>query len=126
MFARSALKTVAPVGRRNASTSVANVVSNATYWAKVTAEVSKQVYVKEGLQPPTVAEFQKVADCASKLSAQLLKDPKAVLETVGKTAQGTSKNEYLKYLAYFVQIVGFFSLGEMVGRRNVVGYKEYH
>lgn len=126
MFARSALKTVTPLGRRNASTSVSNIINNATYWAKVTGEVSKQVYTKEGLQPPSIAEFQKVADCATKLGTQFIKDPKTVLETVSKNAQGTTKNEYLRYLAYFIQIVGFFSVGEIIGRRNVVGYKTHH
>lgn len=127
MFARSASTVRAAAGRRHASSiNVSQIANQATYWAKVSGEVAKQVYVKEGLAPPSVGEFQKVADCATKLAQQAAKDPRGTVATFVKTAEGQSKTDVLRYLAYFVQIVGFFSLGEIIGRRNVVGYKSHH
>lgn len=103
----------------------AGISEKSVYYSKVAAELSKAVYVKEGLAPPTVAEVTKVYECAVKLSQNFAKDPKAAAELVVKSTQGFSKDELLKYLCYFIQIVGFFSLGEIIGRRNVVGYAEH-
>lgn len=101
-------------------------LSNKTiYYSKVAAEVSKTVYAKEGLAPPTIAEFTKVYECAVKQAQLFAKDPKASAELIVKNAQGFSKDEILRYICYFIQIVGFFSLGEIIGRRNVVGYAEH-
>ena len=96
------------------------------YYGKVAVELSKAVYVKEGLQPPTIAEFTKVYECAVAESKKFAKDPNALLALVAKNAQGFSKDEILRYICYFIQVVGFFSLGEIIGRRNVVGYAEHH
>lgn len=37
-----------------------SLATKSIYYSKVVGEVSKQVYLKEGLQPPSVADFQKV------------------------------------------------------------------
>ncbi|CAI8498587.1 unnamed protein product [Pichia kudriavzevii] len=135
MFARQSVRTavaaarVQPVAQRNASSLVNKLQTlseKSIYYAKVTAELSKIVYVKEGLAPPTVAEFTKVYECASKQAQLFAKDPKAVIELFIKNAKGFNKDEILRYLAYFIQILGFFSLGEIIGRRNVVGYASEH
>lgn len=129
MFARQSLRYAAnPLAKRNASNLVqkaTSTIESATYWSKVVGELSKQVYKKEGLQPPSVAEFQKVYECAVKQSTTFVKDPKAFVDVVAKNAQGTSKDEYLRYLAYAIQVLGFFSLGEIIGRRHVVGYQSH-
>ena len=95
------------------------------YYTKVALELSKSVYVKEGLAPPTAAEVTKVYECALKQANSFAKDPKAFADLVAKNAQGFSKDEILRYICYFIQVVGFFSLGEIIGRRNVVGYAEH-
>ncbi|GMM44255.1 F1F0 ATP synthase subunit G [Pichia kluyveri] len=133
MFARQSLRTASALrnttARRSASSLAATVQSlseKSIYYGKVAVELSKAVYVKEGLQPPTVAEFTKVYECAVAESKKFAKDPNALLALVAKNAQGFSKDEILRYICYFIQVVGFFSLGEIIGRRNVVGYAEHH
>ncbi|ODQ47892.1 hypothetical protein PICMEDRAFT_15767 [Pichia membranifaciens NRRL Y-2026] len=134
MFARQSIRAVAaaskaqPVARRSASSlaqTIASFSEKSVYYTKVALELSKSVYVKEGLAPPTVAEVTKVYECALKQADSFAKDPKAFADLVAKNAQGFSKDEILRYICYFIQIVGFFSLGEIVGRRNVVGYAEH-
>ena len=85
MFARQSVRTavaaarVQPAAQRNASSLVNKLQT-------LSAELSKIVYVKEGLAPPTVAEFTKVYECASKQAQLFAKDPKAVIELFIKNA----------------------------------------
>lgn len=131
MFARQTLRSARlaqPVARRNASDIAAKVnalTEKTVYCSKVAIELSKAVYKKEGLAPPSVAEFTKVYECAVNQAKLFAKDPKAASEAVVKNAQGFSKDETLRYICYFIQIVGFFSLGEIIGRRNIVGYEQH-
>lgn len=131
MFARQTIRSARlaqPVARRNASNIVAKVntlTEKSIYYSKVALELSKAVYKKEGLAPPSIAEFEKVYQCALNQAKLLAKDPKVVTETIVKNAQGFSKDETIRYICYFIQIVGFFSLGEIIGRRHIVGYEEH-
>ena len=135
MFARSTLRTVASSARaqtfsntRSASSvasKVQNLADKSVYYSKVALELSKAVYTKEGLAPPTIAEFTKVFECAQNQAKLVAKDPKAFLDVIAKNAQGFNKDEIIRYFCYFIQVVGFFSLGEIIGRRNVVGYAEH-
>lgn len=104
---------------------VYGLTDKTVYYSKVAVELAKQVYVKEGLNPPTVAEFTKVYECGVKLLVDFSKNPKGFADLVAKNAQGFKKDEILRYICYFIQVVGFFSLGEIVGRRHVVGYSEH-
>lgn len=135
MFARSTLRTAAFSARRQTiantrsassiATKVQTLADKSIYYSKVALELSKAVYTKEGLAPPTAAEFTKVYQCAQNQAKLVAKDPKAFLEVIAKNAQGFNKDEIIRYICYFIQIVGFFSLGEIIGRRNVVGYAEH-
>lgn len=79
------------------------------YNTKVAVEVAKQVYVKEGMAFPTGAQF-------SQAQQQL---------------QNTLKISNLKNLSFgdvakggvvLAEIYTFFLIGEIVGRRNLIGY----
>lgn len=91
------------------------------YYGKVGAELSKQVYLKEGLQPPSVADFRKVYTELYKKTLHYAVKPKEIVEVF----KSVNKNDALRYGAYAIQIVGFYSVGEIIGRRHVVGYKNY-
>lgn len=102
-------------------TKTTSFATRTIYYGKVGAELSKQVYLKEGLQPPSIADFKKVYSQLYKKSLHYAVKPKEVVEIV-KTL---SKNDALRYGAFAVQIVGFYSIGEVIGRRHLVGYKNY-
>ncbi|SCV04089.1 LAMI_0H13322g1_1 [Lachancea mirantina] len=107
------------------STSVvsqAKLVSSKTiYYSKVVGELSKQVYLKENLQPPSVNDFQTVYTKLYKRALGFATKPKSSLEFL-KTL---GKNDLVKYGSYGVQLAGLYSLGEIIGRRKVVGYTNY-
>ncbi|BGP14525.1 hypothetical protein JCM10213_005186 [Rhodosporidiobolus nylandii] len=82
------------------------------YNAAVAKELAKQVYVAEKLTPPSFAQFsytfRQFAQQAPHLSFwQKLYE----------------SGEYKRWLLYAVEAYGIFKIGEMVGRRHVVGYK---
>ncbi|CCE62734.1 hypothetical protein TPHA_0D00930 [Tetrapisispora phaffii CBS 4417] len=91
------------------------------YYGKVAAELSKQVYLKEGLQPPTVAQFKQVYCDLYKRALQLSKNPNSIFSY----SQCLTKNNIVKFGAIGVQIAGFYTAGEAIGRRKLVGYKNY-
>ena len=81
--------------------------------ARVAWEVTKTVWTKEALGPPPLAKF-------GEAQKQLL----AGINTVRtlKFLDWTVHEAAKKALAGF-HIVAFFVVGEMVGRRSIVGYK---
>lgn len=98
-----------------------SLATKSVYYSKVVGEVSKQVYLKEGLQPPSVADFQKVYTQLYKQALEFAFKPKQALSMF----KNVQKNEVLRFGAYGVQLAGLFSLGEIIGRRKVVGYTNY-
>lgn len=100
---------------------VTNTVNKTIYWSKVTGELAKQVYLKEKLTPPSIADFQTVYQNLYKQALELTTKPQQVLAF----AKGLNKNSLLNYGAIFIQIVGLFSLGEVIGRRQIVGYPQF-
>lgn len=101
------------------------LVNCSLYWTKVTGELLKHIYVKEGLSPPSIAQFQEVYKNLWKqtldLSLKYAKQPQLFQSTV----QSIGKQELIKGGAVLVQFAGLYSLGEIIGRRNVFGYPKH-
>ncbi|SCV67761.1 BQ2448_5372 [Microbotryum intermedium] len=82
------------------------------YNAAVAKEIVKQVYVKEKLAPPSLGQvtyvYQQFFNSARDLNywQQLYKS-----------------GEWKRWAIYAVEAYGIFKIGEMIGRRHVVGYK---
>ncbi|QPG73624.1 hypothetical protein FOA43_000936 [Brettanomyces nanus] len=135
MFARQKIETAARFGVKmggirlassaNFANKVTGFVNCATYWTKVTGEVAKQVYTKEGFAPPKSAEFKQLYDNTVEQSLSFVKSPKSYTVSVVRAAQNFSSNDFFRYSCYLIQILGCFALGEIIGRRNFVGYPKY-
>jgi F-type H+-transporting ATPase subunit g len=98
------------------STEVANC---AVYWSKVGAELGKAIYKSEGLAPPSTQQFQQVYQN----SLKFVKSSEQQKQFLVKAAQfKPSKECGVKAAVYGTQLLAFFSLGEIIGRRNVFGY----
>lgn len=98
------------------STEAANV---AVYWGKVGAELGKVIYKSEGLAPPSTQQFQQVYQNALKF----VKSPEQQKELLVKAAQFKPTRENgVKAAVYGTQLLAFFSIGEIIGRRKVFGY----
>ncbi|OBA20633.1 hypothetical protein METBIDRAFT_78960 [Metschnikowia bicuspidata var. bicuspidata NRRL YB-4993] len=98
------------------STQLANC---AVYWGKVGAEIGKTVYKAEGLAPPSLAQFKQ----AYEASLQFLKTPaqqKALQQKVMSLPM--NKDTLTKAAVYGIHGLAFFSVGEIIGRRNFFGY----
>lgn len=91
----------------------------------MTGELAKQIYIKEGFAPPSVAEFQTVYKQLYALGrsqfAKFSENPKILLDAVN----GITRQQVLKYSAIGVQFAGLFALGEIVGRRHIVDYPHH-
>ncbi|KAI0463466.1 hypothetical protein LJB42_002461 [Komagataella kurtzmanii] len=104
---------------------VTNLSSQVVYWGKVSGEIAKQVYVKEGLSPPTTTQIQSVYQDLYKKALESFANPQAAFQSVKESAKNLNKDIVLKYGAYGIQLVGLFSLGEIIGRRQIVGYPSF-
>ncbi|GAV54370.1 hypothetical protein ZYGR_0AL01020 [Zygosaccharomyces rouxii] len=98
------------------------LATKTVYYGKVGAELSKQVYLKERLQPPSIDEFKRAYVGLYQRGLFYASRPKDVINLV----KAFKKDDYIKYTAFFVQLLGFYSVGEIIGRRKLVGYKDYN
>lgn len=92
------------------------------YWTKVTGELAKQVYLKEKLSPPSVAEIQSVYQTLYTQGVYYAQRP---LEFVNVLSKSVDKNTLINGGAYLVQFAGLFALGEAIGRRKLIGYPSF-
>ncbi|GAA5829453.1 hypothetical protein JCM11251_005057 [Rhodosporidiobolus azoricus] len=82
------------------------------YNAAVAKEIAKQVYVAEKLAPPSFAQFSYTFRQFFQQGPRLSFWQKLY-----------ESGEYKRWLLYAVEAYGIFSIGEMLGRRHIVGYK---
>lgn len=95
------------------------LLNQSIYWTKVTGEVAKIVYQKEGLAPPSSAQFQQVYQNALKF----IQTPSLQKEFLAKASKfQPTKETAAKAGIYGVQLLACFSLGEIIGRRSIFGY----
>ncbi|KAI1082011.1 mitochondrial ATP synthase g subunit-domain-containing protein [Whalleya microplaca] len=102
------------------------------YWSKVGAELSKIVFRGQQMYPPPAATVQSYYQSALKQ----LQNPSALLQTISKaTEQVTSQPASLIQRARNIsnaqlaaggvvaaECLGFFTVGEMIGRFKIIGY----
>ncbi|SGY16756.1 BQ5605_C012g06978 [Microbotryum silenes-dioicae] len=80
--------------------------------AAVAKEIVKQVYVKEKLAPPSLGQVTYVYQ-------QFFNSAR----DVNYWQQLYKSGEWKRWAIYAVEAYGIFKIGEMIGRRHVVGYK---
>lgn len=97
-----------------------SLLTKSVYYLNVTKELAKQIYLKEKLSPPTLHEIQGVYDLIltkinyyGKHSSEL-----------GNLIKSFNQNDLILYGSYFIQLSGLFALGEIIGRRHIVGYAQ--
>ncbi|KAI9271363.1 mitochondrial ATP synthase g subunit-domain-containing protein [Sporodiniella umbellata] len=81
----------------------------AVYNTKVAIEIAKHVYKKEGMAFPTGAQFTE--------AQQTLQNSLNL-----KTLKNLSFADAAKAGVVFAEIYTFFLLGEIIGRKNLIGY----
>ncbi|EER26895.1 hypothetical protein D8B26_005545 [Coccidioides posadasii str. Silveira] len=119
----SALKRVG--GRTGRMVSfVESLIPPTIYYSRVAFEVTKIVFHAQKMAPPNVATFQ--AYFQPILAS--LRQPSTLLSNLTlKPYLGRIRNMDRKQLALVgvtaAEVIGFFSVGEMLGRMKIVGYR---
>ncbi|KAF9522458.1 mitochondrial ATP synthase g subunit-domain-containing protein [Crepidotus variabilis] len=106
----SAQKWLGPLGER-AGNLLGAYKQPLLYNLSVTREVLKQIYVKEGLAPPSLATFR---ETYASIWGQITKP--------GFVGGLVRSGDFGRVGIYGLQAYGIFKIGEIVGRRNLVGY----
>ncbi|KAG0090629.1 hypothetical protein BGZ93_008529 [Podila epicladia] len=83
------------------------------YNTRVAGQIAKQVYIREGMAPPSGAQIEAAKE--------------ATLDFVWKarhasTWKNISSDSYAKAALVAGEAYAFFLVGEIIGRRNFVGY----
>ncbi|KAF9933879.1 hypothetical protein FBU30_004047 [Linnemannia zychae] len=104
----------------NLTKTLASVTSTATklsapliYNARVAGQIAKQVYIREGMAPPSGTQIE----AAKNATLNFVKSARSA-----NTWKNISKDQYLKAGLVAAEAYAFFLVGEIIGRRNFVGY----
>ncbi|KAI5781426.1 mitochondrial ATP synthase g subunit-domain-containing protein [Geopyxis carbonaria] len=88
------------------------------YYSKVAIELSKIVFRQQKMTPPDMAVFQS--------TLKSLMNPQYLLQ-VSRNAiasvRTASRQELATVGVITAEIIGFFTVGEIIGRRKLVGYR---
>ncbi|RFU27416.1 hypothetical protein B7463_g8911, partial [Scytalidium lignicola] len=98
----------------------------AVYYARVGLELSKLVFHAQKMAPPPVTTFQQYFQTLVKS----VRDPSRLLSGASSTPSNVInqiRNVNASQLAaggvIFAEVLGFFTVGEMIGRMKLVGYR---
>ncbi|KAL5119793.1 ATP synthase subunit G atp20 [Pleosporales sp. CAS-2024a] len=110
---------------------VQGLVPTLTYYSKVGLELGKLIVHQRGMTPPSVQQMQAYVQPA--LNA--LRQPASLFNRVASEASSTSPQQLLNQVrgmssaqwasigVVAAEVIGFFSVGEMIGRFKLVGYR---
>ncbi|OAQ66951.1 mitochondrial F1F0-ATP synthase, subunit G [Pochonia chlamydosporia 170] len=90
------------------------------YYSKVGAEVAKLVFQGQKMSPPSVATFQNTYQTLwrSFKNGSLFQSPQNMLQQ----ARNLSNAQLIAGGVVAAECIGFFTVGEMIGRFKIVGY----
>ncbi|KAG0642573.1 mitochondrial ATP synthase g subunit-domain-containing protein [Tuber brumale] len=109
---------------------VESLIPPTIYYARVAKEFSKLVFYGQKMSPPNVETFQKTFSPI----IDMLKNPRALMNLVSTSPalkptsildqlkQFTPK-EYAQAGVLTAEVIGFYTVGKMIGRRKIVGYR---
>ncbi|PSN67120.1 hypothetical protein BS50DRAFT_573863 [Corynespora cassiicola Philippines] len=104
------------------------LIPRVTYYSRVGLELGKLVAHQRGMAPPNAATFQSYYQSLLKS----LRNPGALFNQSANAAQPTSilsrvrnvsRTEVLTASIVLAEVLGFFTVGEMIGRFKIVGYR---
>ncbi|KAJ4292750.1 ATP synthase subunit G atp20 [Kalmusia sp. IMI 367209] len=113
--------------------SVQALIPRVVYYSRVGLELGKLVVHQRGMAPPNTATIQTYLQPVTKA----LRNPASLFAQGARTAEssaaqpvnilnrvrGLSQQQWLSAGIVAAEVIGFFSVGEMLGRFKVVGYR---
>ncbi|UKZ75386.1 hypothetical protein TrVFT333_003069 [Trichoderma virens FT-333] len=108
-------------GRTGKLISFVETNPQAVYYGKVAIETGKIVFHAQKMSPPSVATFQTFYQSLwqSIQSGAILKSPQNLLQQVRSLTPG----QLVAGGVIFAETLGFFTVGEMIGRFKLIGYR---
>ncbi|KAF1943520.1 hypothetical protein EJ02DRAFT_373358 [Clathrospora elynae] len=112
---------------------VQGIVPQATYYSKVALELGKLIAHQRNMAPPSVQTMQSYMQPA----LNMVRNPSSLMSRVASEASSAAQQP-ANYLAQVrnlpreqwysigvvvAEVIGFFSVGEMIGRFKLVGYR---
>ncbi|KAI9805900.1 MAG: hypothetical protein M1825_000514 [Sarcosagium campestre] len=111
---------------------VESIIPPAIYYSRVTIELSKMIFRAQKMQPPSIAtvqaHFQPILNAvrnptslasAASSAASSLPSPVTALNSV----RNVSRQQLAAGAVIAAETLGFFTVGEMIGRFKIVGYR---
>ncbi|KAF7713608.1 Uncharacterized protein PECH_002520 [Penicillium ucsense] len=105
---------------------VDSMIPPTIYYSRVGLELGKLVFRGQKMSPPNMATFQSYFEPLM----NVMRNPAAIKNLQMPSPQGMLnrvRNANAKEIALFgvtaAEIIGFFTVGEMIGRMNIVGYR---
>ncbi|KAJ1912239.1 hypothetical protein H4219_005675 [Mycoemilia scoparia] len=106
-----------PKGALTPFTKIGGAIQPITYWSQVAFHVAKQTAYRQNIAFPTKADFNTA-------QTELFK----LLNTLAASnafKQAPTQEQVKKGALLTFELVSFFIVGEQIGRRNLVGYKNH-
>jgi len=112
LYARNLTTAQATEKASNATKGVFGTLSKITepiiYNARVLKEIAKEVYTKENLRPPSTAQVSEAWEGLKSIKRSDVKNLSIEnIKTIGVRS---------------LECLGFFAIGEVIGRRSLIGY----
>lgn len=109
---------------------VESLIPPTIYYSRVGLELARIVFKNQQMTPPTVAQFQSyleplinvfrnprsISSVASSLTSSV--NPETVLSSI----RNVNSRQLANAGIITAQVLGFFTVGEMIGRMKIVGY----
>ncbi|KAA8651447.1 hypothetical protein EYZ11_011913 [Aspergillus tanneri] len=110
---------------------VDSMIPPTVYYAKVGLELGKLVFRGQNMTPPSLATFQLYFQPLTNAfrNPAALKSLKFSPQDILTRVRSANKKEIALAGVTAAEVIGFFTVGEMIGRMNIVGYKghpEHH
>lgn len=109
---------------------VDSLIPPTVYYARVGLELSKLVFRGQNMSPPSLAQFQSFLQPV----INVVRSPKSILssassaantyspETILSNIRNTSRQQLITFGLVGAEVLGFFTVGTMIGRMKIVGY----
>lgn len=109
---------------------VDSLIPPTIYYARVGLELSKLVFQGQKMSPPSLAQFQSYFQPV----INVVRSPKSILSSISNAAspyspesilssiRNTNRQQLISVGVVGAELLGFFTLGTMMGRMKIVGY----
>ncbi|OJK05011.1 hypothetical protein ASPACDRAFT_74539 [Aspergillus aculeatus ATCC 16872] len=98
---------------------VESMIPPTVYYSKVGLELAKLVFRGQNMTPPNVATFQAYLEPLIRNPTNSAFAPSNIIARI----RNANKKELAFAGVTAAEVIGFFTVGEMIGRMNIIGYR---